>query len=724
MGPATLARAQDAASAEQISLESLLDIVVTATLREQTTLDAPASITVVNAETIGARGYRSIKQILNDVVGFNDVSDTNEEIVGVRGVFASTSNKTLVLVNGHRMNDLMLGRYNMDQYLGIESIERVEFIKGPASALYGTGALVGVINIITKKGADLAGTQLRAQGGVYGQEVSASWGKQLVGYDVFFNVTYLNALGQEVAQEAALDVAGPGRMPQDGKIYLGRYRENASGLLTLRSEASELALRAAHFRRVPPRGSNGSFFDYDNEPFKPAYTENDFLIDYSYQFTFGQNKLKLNPSFHYFGYYEQSFITFGANDAPPLGQRSGTLGEYNQYRLLLTYERQIFEPLNVIAGLDPMLSTFYRSDAWSIRPNADRIDVFPNGYTQPGKWFLFGGFAQLVYSPVKQVTLTAGGRYDTFQGEADAKFTPRVGVVYKPWDYLAAKVLYGQSYLAPMWSHKRANDGNFQGTPNLRPESFEGGDFIVQYGTKRTTASVDVFYNKVTDLINAVRQSQDRTSPLFSKQNYLNQGEMLYYGVEVAGESQILPWLKIFGSYSYIRPDSCSAEEGAADAEAFRAKNAANEAVFRTGQTPPDLNSPVSITCGTSPGLYVRGRDGTTPTDDIFIKDISHHTMRYGFRLDPIPNLQLSVWGRFYSDAKTVDPIVDPMDAVVDVIPAVAIIDASASYTWRALTFQVLGYNLTDRYYERGGTVARPLARMGLTLEGAISAKF
>src|SRR6185369_16347996 len=97
-----LARAQEpAAPAEstEITLETLLDIVVTATLREQSTLDAPASILVINADEIRARGYRTIKQMLNDVPGFNDTSDVNEELGAVRGVYASSTNHILTLVN-------------------------------------------------------------------------------------------------------------------------------------------------------------------------------------------------------------------------------------------------------------------------------------------------------------------------------------------------------------------------------------------------------------------------------------------------------------------------------------------------------------------------------------------------------------------------------------------------------------------------------------------------
>jgi iron complex outermembrane receptor protein len=657
---------------EEISLESLVDIVVTATLREQSTLDAPASIQVVKAEEIRVRGYRTIKAVMNDVPGFNDVSDTNEEIASVRGVFTSTTNKILFMVNGHRMNDLMLGRYNADQFLGMEAVERIEFIRGPASALYGSGALVGIVNIITKKGADFAGAQAKVQGGAYGQEASATWGRQVVGYDVFFNFTYLNALGQTIGQPAEFDVAPAGGTKQPGDIYVGRYRENMSGLLTLRSETSALAVRAAHFRRVPPRGSNGSFYSYQDEAFRPSYTENDFLVDYNYNWTFGasgKNKLTINPSAHFFSYYEQSFITFGANDQPPLGSRSGMIGEFTDYQLKVNYERQLGESVNLIAGADGLLASFHRSDAWSIAGGNNTVTVVPNGYTQPGKWFLGGAFLQAVLNPWKPLTLTVGARFDTFQKEADPQLTPRVGLVYKPFDQLAIKALYGRSYLAPMWAHKRANDGNFLGNPDLSPETFEGVDFIVAYASKHATASVDAFYNNVKGLINSVRQMDPQTMMLSNRYQYLNSADSRYMGVEAAGDAQVVGPLRLFGSYSYIRPDVDH----------------------------------------TSASLLVGDR----------IKDIPHHTMRYGVRVDPLKQLTLSVWGRTYMETKTADSI-----TMEPTIPAVALFDASVMYTYQQFTFQLIGTNLTDRYYERGGAVARPLARQGLNIEGAISAKF
>jgi hypothetical protein len=112
----------------------------------------------------------------------------------------------------------------------------------------------------------------------------------------------------------------------------------------------------------------------------------------------------------------------------------------------------------------------------------------------------------------------------------------------------------------------------------------------------------------------------------------------------------------------------------------------------------------------TSDSLLVNGK---------YIKNIPHHTFRYGVRIDPSPRLSLSVWGRSYLVTKTADPIM-----MQDTIPAVALFDASVAYTWRMMTFQLIGTNLGNTYYERGGTVARPLAREGLNIEGALAMKF
>jgi outer membrane receptor protein involved in Fe transport len=653
---------------EPISLDTLLDTVVTATLRLQPTLEAPASIIVVSAAEIRERGYKTIKAIINDVPGFNDVSDSNEEIVAVRGVFTSTTNKILTLVNGHRMNDLMLGRYNVDQFLGMDAIERVEFIRGPVSALYGTGALVGVVNIITRSGAALDGTRLELRGGPFSQQGSLSWGKSLLGHDVFFNFTFLDARGQTIPQAASLDHPPEGQPARAGVVYLGRYHENFSGLVTVRSDDSTLVLRGAHFRSVPPRGANGSLYDYAREPYKPTFTENDMFVDYSRTFTLGATggtRLTVNPSFHFFSYLEQSVFNFTSDREPPVGERGSHQDEFNHYQLKLTLERSLREDLDLIVGLDGLLASFYRSDA--VRVVDGQLIFSPQGNTPPGRWFLGGGFLQMVYAPRKTLSLTLGVRYDTFQAEAPSQVTPRLGLVYRPLPAVALKALYGRSYLAPMWAHKRARDGVYFGNPDLEPESFDSADLIAAYGGRLGSATVDVFYNQVTGLINAVRQPPDPTGQVtYQYQN--SPVATRYFGFELAGEAQVARAVRLQGSYSYVRPG------------------------------PHHQVDPVLV--GQS------------------IREIPAHTLRYGGRVEPAKGLVLSLWGRATSSRQSHDDVAQPR---VVVVPAVLLLDASALYTWRNVTLQIVATNLTDRHHEIGGTVVRPLARERLNVEGIVS---
>jgi iron complex outermembrane receptor protein len=671
---------------EGMRLEDLL--VIAATLHEQSVMDAPAAITVVTADDIVARGYRSLSEILADVAGFNEVSDINEEIIGTRGVFASTTNATLILINGHRMNDVLLGRYNVDQYLGIEAVERIELILGPAAALYGTGALVGVVNIITKRGRDLDGTQLKYTGGPYTNEASLTGGKLLGGYDFLFDFTFRDQSGQEIPQPAAADVVPtpkPGEAPQmkePGKIYWRRYPENFSALVDMRSDDASITLRGEHFRRVTPRGSTGSFYDYAREPYPPTYTENDLYIDGKRTWTFGPsgaNRIALEPSLHYFSYFEQSFFQFGANRVPPLGTRSGKTAEMHNYQLKLTYDRTFLDNLSGTLGLDCLLARFYRMDSITI-DNGEVVRLFPNGYAQTGHWLLAGLFAQAVYSPLKTVTITAGARFDTFEHEADPKLTPRVGVVWRPRDQLSFKLLYGQSYLAPQWAHRRAGDFDFMGNPNLKPETFRGGDAIAMYQGKRLAASLDLYLDRVDGLINAVR---DSTSNVFS---YLNTGTSVYMGLDATVEAQLTSWLRMNGGYSFIRPDE-----------------------KRTV---------------VAPGVPALVADGN-------ILDIPTHTLRYGLRLDPRKDLTLSLWGRYTGATSTDDPILHPVPPRPDgtalalsTLPPVFLLDASAVYTWKRLLLRLLVTNLTDRYYERGGTVPRPLARNGRMVEATAAYRF
>ncbi len=136
---------------------SLEDTIVTATRREKRDLDVPAATMVITAEAIKESGAADAADALAKVNGFTyksfgpsgaSMGTMNNEL-NVRGFKSGT----LVLVNGSPVS--WRGKYNLDQ-IPAEQIERIEVVKGSGSVLYGSEAMSGIVNIITKKGASNA----------------------------------------------------------------------------------------------------------------------------------------------------------------------------------------------------------------------------------------------------------------------------------------------------------------------------------------------------------------------------------------------------------------------------------------------------------------------------------------------------------------------------------------------------------------------------------------
>ncbi|MGI6038032.1 MAG: TonB-dependent receptor, partial [Limnochordia bacterium] len=124
-------------------------IVVTASRIPQGILDAPVAVSIVTAEEIEASGVQTVEDALRLVSGLTIRSQGpvgSQASVSLRG---STSAQVLVLVDGRPINCPRSGGVDLSN-IPTGNVERIEVLKGPASALYGADALAGVINIITK----------------------------------------------------------------------------------------------------------------------------------------------------------------------------------------------------------------------------------------------------------------------------------------------------------------------------------------------------------------------------------------------------------------------------------------------------------------------------------------------------------------------------------------------------------------------------------------------
>ena len=117
-------------------------------------------------------GHRTLADTLASVRGFYSTYDRNYSYVGMRG-FARPGDyntRVLLLIDGQRLNDPIydMAPIGTDFPIDISLIERVEVIRGPGSSLYGTNAVMAVINVITRKGAEHQGLRADTSGGSLG----------------------------------------------------------------------------------------------------------------------------------------------------------------------------------------------------------------------------------------------------------------------------------------------------------------------------------------------------------------------------------------------------------------------------------------------------------------------------------------------------------------------------------------------------------------------------
>jgi iron complex outermembrane receptor protein len=143
--------------------------------------DEPASVTIITAEEIARYGYLSLEEALQHVRGFTSSTDYYYAHIGARGLAIpdDRGRRMLVMVDGESSHEYVFGGVTIEPGLTIpmESLERIEIIRGPGSARYGTGALAIVVNLVTKTGQRLAGLKARVtQFGAAGTEALVSLG--------------------------------------------------------------------------------------------------------------------------------------------------------------------------------------------------------------------------------------------------------------------------------------------------------------------------------------------------------------------------------------------------------------------------------------------------------------------------------------------------------------------------------------------------------------------
>lgn len=132
-----------------LSLEELLEVpVVVATRHPEKTVEVPATVYVVSRDQIWRYGYRTLGDVLASIPGM-ELADPDFFLFGGQRGFTGNFSQSLLMINGREVQNLLAGEAFISHQFRMHNVERVEVFMGPASALYGANAYVGVINIVT-----------------------------------------------------------------------------------------------------------------------------------------------------------------------------------------------------------------------------------------------------------------------------------------------------------------------------------------------------------------------------------------------------------------------------------------------------------------------------------------------------------------------------------------------------------------------------------------------
>ncbi len=517
----TFAWAEPAARLLSLDLEELgaikIDTVFGASKFSEKVTDAPSSVTILTRDEIARLGYRTLEDAVRGVRGFDVTNDRSYDNTGVRGFtqLGDAATRVLLLIDGHRANDIiydqtMLGR---DSLVEIDEVERIEFIRGPGSAIYGSNAFFGVISVVTRRGRDVNGVEASTSAETFdGYSGRLTIGKRLA-----------NGLEFKVAGSTYASRGAPG-------LYYPEYRETNRGIARYRDGTrafnlsgtvsyGDFTLRGGYVLRNKdvPTASFGSLFNEQND----AEDIHGFgELAYAHTTSGGWNLFARG----YYDYVDYHGLSLYDNGTPGDRVRNNDSGRANWWGGEAGVSKSFLNGFRFTFGTEYRETLAMGLRNYDERPYSKNLDV-------RGDLSVFGIYLDANYDLKKWLSLVGGVRYDDYSSFGET-LNPRFGLILRPAERTTVKLLYGQAFRAPtLYEVTYAATGQ-KANLALQPELVRTVELIGEhYFDRHWRASVSLFQNDVSDLIQQVTDAQGFDV-------YVNEGDARVRGVELEAEGK------------------------------------------------------------------------------------------------------------------------------------------------------------------------------------------
>ncbi|MFP4227109.1 MAG: TonB-dependent receptor plug domain-containing protein [Desulfobacterales bacterium] len=495
------------------------EVVVTATMTEKEMQKVPGAVEVIDRREIEALNAQTLDEAIEEAAG---LIVTNESGRQKRPSIRGTGSKhTLVLIDGRRLSKGYKDFVDMDQ-IPVDMIDRIEVIRGPSSALYGSDAIGGVVNIITKHPPETleAGATVQYGQDTYG-EAEMPFGRAYLGNSAgpvgfFLSGSYLDREGWD--RDAVLPDDGDektlgnigGRFSYDlnnnhglaaGFAYNDAETEGGRFLQNLDRE------RTAEEERL------NYFVEYNGKP--SPLTQIMLRANHSEH----ENDIRMSP---------KTQLTAEEDAERTLDQAEGR------------FTRVFFDKHVVTLG------TEFRAEEREDRTGRD--DDVDN----------LGFYLQDDYQVLDPLHLVLGMRYDD-HSDFGSEWTPRTSLIYSLLDNLRVKASYGTGFRAPtiselfVTSYRKRGKWIYEPNPNLAPEESESYEAGIEGEYKACQGKITAFRNEVENLIEPVRyNSTGKGKKKKAYYRYENIAEATLQGIELAYGIGLPRGFTVSGHLTYL----------------------------------------------------------------------------------------------------------------------------------------------------------------------------